>query len=155
MQGFAKCARLFVGLVSITCSAAGVSTATEPDSQISSLRAAAECGSVDASFNLGVMYEHSDGVPENLPEAVKYYRQAAEAGDYRAQNNLGWILHKGKGVPRDDIEADMWLRLAIKSASPIRSRLCLFYVEMLMSRHDVEQAQKLVDQWRIKPIVSK
>jgi hypothetical protein len=38
---------------------------------------AAEAGSVDALFNLGVCYETGNGVPVSLVEAVKLYSRAA------------------------------------------------------------------------------
>jgi hypothetical protein len=41
-------------------------------------RLAAEQGHAAASFNLGVSFEHGDGVLQDLAEAVRYYRLAAE-----------------------------------------------------------------------------
>ena len=42
-----------------------------------------------AQYNLGVMYDNGDGVPQDYKEAVKWYRLAAEQGDASAQYNLG------------------------------------------------------------------
>ena len=38
-----------------------------------------------AQYNLGVMYDKGQGVPQNHKTAVKWYRLAAEQGDARAQ----------------------------------------------------------------------
>lgn len=75
-------------------------------------RLAAEQGRPKAQFNLGVMYDDGDGVPENDIEAVKWYRLAADQGDARAQHNLGLMYHNGSGVPQNDAEAVKWWRLA-------------------------------------------
>ena len=49
----------------------------------------AEQGDADAQFNLGVMYDEGDGVPQDYKEAFKWYRLAAEQGDAFAQFELG------------------------------------------------------------------
>ena len=49
----------------------------------------AEQGGSDAQYNLGVMYDFGDGVPENDKTAVKWYTLAAKQGHARAQTNLG------------------------------------------------------------------
>ena len=45
----------------------------------------AEQGKASAQFNLGVMYDKGQGVPEDDKAAVKWYRLAAEQGDANAQ----------------------------------------------------------------------
>jgi len=41
-----------------------------------------------AQFNLGLMYDFGEGVPEDDEEAVRWYREAAEQGNAAAQVNL-------------------------------------------------------------------
>ena len=65
-----------------------------------------------AQFNLGVMYDNGDGVPQNDAEAVEWYRKAAELGLVDAQVILGNRYHDGKGVPQNDAEAIEWYRKA-------------------------------------------
>ena len=48
-------------------------------------RSAAEQGDVDAQYNLGIMYNNGQGVPENKAEAVNWYRLAAEQGNAPAR----------------------------------------------------------------------
>ena len=41
-----------------------------------------------AQYNLGLMYDNGDGVPEDNEKAVKWYRLAAERGVVAAQARL-------------------------------------------------------------------
>jgi uncharacterized protein len=45
-------------------------------------------GDTRAQGNIGVMYAHGEGVPQDYAEAVKWFRRAAEQGDAHAQYNL-------------------------------------------------------------------
>ena len=54
-------------------------------SEFDEMKALAEQGIAAAQFNLGVMYDNGEGVPENDAEAVKWYRKAADQGDADAQ----------------------------------------------------------------------
>lgn len=62
-------------------------------------------GNASAQFNLGVMYDNGQGVPQDYAEAVKWYRKAAAQGDAQAQNNLGVRYDNGQGVPQDYVQA--------------------------------------------------
>ena len=72
----------------------------------------AEQGLAKAQFNLGVMYEYGDGVPQDYKEAVRLYRLAAEQGFARAQFNLGVMYEYGHAVPQDYTKAVRLYRLA-------------------------------------------
>ena len=72
----------------------------------------AERGNSRAQFNLGVMYDEGEGVPQDDKEAVRWYRLAAEQGYAMAQFNLGVMYDDGDGVPQDDKEAVRWYMLA-------------------------------------------
>jgi len=74
--------------------------------------AEANQGAAYAQFNLGVMYDNGDGIPENDAEAVKWYKKAADQGDAGAQSNLGIMYDNGEGVPENDAEAVRWFRKA-------------------------------------------
>lgn len=78
-------------------------------------RLAANQGYAAAQFNLGVMYAHGQGLPQNDAEALKWYRLAANQGYAAAQLNLGNMYANGRGVPKDYITAHMWLGLAMAS----------------------------------------
>ena len=64
-------------------------------------RPLAEQGNARAQYNLGLMYDKGQGVPQDAQEAVKWYRKAAEQGHARAQGNLGLIYAKERGVLQD------------------------------------------------------
>ena len=68
-------------------------------SELDSLKAAAEQRDADAQFNLGLMFDAGEGVPQNDTEAVRWYRMAAEQGNADAQLNLGDMYDTGRGVP--------------------------------------------------------
>ena len=78
----------------------------------SAQRLAAEQGIASAQFNLGFMYRHGDGVPQDYAEAAKWYGLAAEQGNVKAQFNLGLMYAAGRGVPQDHAEALKWFRFA-------------------------------------------
>jgi len=73
---------------------------------------AADQGDAIAQYNLGIMYQNGEGVPEDDTEAVKWYRLVADKGYVIAQNNLGVMYQKGEGVLKNPAEAVKWYRLA-------------------------------------------
>ena len=101
LPGFVLCMLAF-GAVDV---AAGTEELVE-------LRRLAEQGDADAQYNLGVMYDNGEGVPEDNAEAVKWYRMAAEQGHAGTQFMLGLMYAYGDGVPEDDAEAVKWYRMA-------------------------------------------
>ena len=68
----------------------------------------AEQGYARAQYDLGVMYDEGDGVPENDVEAVRWFRLAAEQGNALAQYNLGLMYANGRGVPQTNLRAYVW-----------------------------------------------
>jgi len=72
----------------------------------------AKQGYAKPQYNLGLMYDNGQGVPQDYKTAVKWYRLAAEQGDGGAQYNLGLMYNKGNGVPQDDKSAVKWWKLA-------------------------------------------
>ncbi|HEY6982126.1 MAG TPA: SEL1-like repeat protein [Reyranella sp.] len=66
---------------------------------------AAELGSSQAAFNVGVMYENGFVVERSSTRAVEWYRRAANTGLPVAEHNLALMLRDGKGAPRDGTEA--------------------------------------------------
>ena len=109
----------------------------------------AEQGDADAQFNLGVMYDEGDGVPQDYKEAFKWYRLAAEQGDAFAQTYLGVMYAKGEGVPQDYALAHKWWNLAgsngVKQAVGNRNIL-----EKKMTPQQIEKAQEMARNWKPK-----
>jgi TPR repeat protein len=77
----------------------------EEPGEVQRLGQAAEQGFALAQFDLGVVYAHSEGVPQNYTEAIQWYRRAAAQGEMRAQFNLRLLYSNGQGVPQDYAEA--------------------------------------------------
>ncbi|HEY4052808.1 MAG TPA: tetratricopeptide repeat protein [Terriglobales bacterium] len=76
----------------------------------SETRARAEEGDAKAQANLGSMYSHGQGVPQNYVEALRWYRRAADQGDPQGQDGLASMYYYGRGVPQDYAEALSWYR---------------------------------------------
>lgn len=75
----------------------------------------AEAGNAQAEFMVGLMYWNAQGVPENAPEAVKWFMLAADQGLADAYYSLGQQYSLGGGgMERDRAEAYFWLVLAVE-----------------------------------------
>ena len=66
-------------------------------SEFADIKALAEQGDAHAQFELGMMYEAGQSVPQNHVEAANWYRKAAENGHTGAQSNLGGMYFVGNG----------------------------------------------------------
>jgi Sel1 repeat len=80
------------------------------DAMVCRLRA--EQGDAKAEANLGNMYSHGQGVPQDYAEAVRWYRKAADQGDPEGQDGLAFMYSQGEGVPQDLAESLRWCRKA-------------------------------------------
>ena len=69
-------------------------------------------GSTSAQYNVGLMYDKGEGVPQDYAEAVRWYKLAAAQGLADAQYNLGNMYRLGLGIPQDHVRAHLWLNLA-------------------------------------------
>ena len=79
----------------------GVGVAKDPQAGAGWLLRAAEAGSAQAAFNVGVMYERGFVVERDSSRAVEWYRKAADGNMPAAKHNLALLLRDGKGAPRD------------------------------------------------------
>jgi TPR repeat protein/peptidoglycan hydrolase-like protein with peptidoglycan-binding domain len=79
----------------------GAGVAKDPQAGAGWLLRAAEAGSAQAAFNVGVMYERGFVVERDSSRAVEWYRKAAEGNMPAAKHNLALLLRDGKGAPRD------------------------------------------------------
>lgn len=70
----------------------------------------AEQGDATAQYNLGSMYYHGKGVPQNYGEAFRWYDKAASQGDPEAEYALGYMRYHGQGAPQDYTEAIRWYK---------------------------------------------
>ena len=93
-------------------------------------------------FNLGLMYEKGQGVPQDYKTAVKWYRLAAEQGHANAQSNLGVKYAFGVGVLKDYVYAHMWGNIAATNGNKMGAKLRDDF-EKKMTPADISTAQKL------------
>jgi uncharacterized protein YqcC (DUF446 family) len=76
---------------------------------------AAERGSAEAQYSLGLMYAKGRGAAKDEKTAVLWYAKAAEQGHDRAQFNLAVMYADGRGVTQDIVSAHMWFHLAARA----------------------------------------
>ena len=69
-------------------------------------------GETTCHYDLGSLYEHGRGVPQDYAEAAKWYRLSAEGGYALAQHALARLYAAGEGVEQDFAEAAAWFRKA-------------------------------------------
>ena len=62
---------------------------------------AAKCGNVDATYNLGFMYQYGYGVTGNSSKAMKLYKSAARRGSAIAQCRVAYMYQRGICVNRN------------------------------------------------------
>jgi len=74
----------------------------------------AQQGDAKSQYDLGHMYFHGEGVPQNYTEALLWFRKAADQGNAKAQYGIGYMYHNGKGVPQNNAEALRWNLLSAK-----------------------------------------
>ena len=76
------------------------------------MKECADCGFIQAQYQLGDYYNIGEGVEEDNVKAVEWFRKAAEHGYIPAQNSLGVCYDTGKGVEKDYVKAVEWYRKA-------------------------------------------
>ena len=113
-------------------------------------RKAAEQGYANAQYNLGVMYDNGEGVPQDYQEAMSWYRKAAEQGNASAQYNLGVSYANGQGVPQDYVQAHKWINLAASRTKENAEdfRLARDSLAEKMTALQVAEAKRLAREWR-------
>jgi hypothetical protein len=65
-------------------------------------RAAAQ-GSADAALEIGLLYEHGQGVGKDLPMAMRWHNSASDAGNALATNRLSTMYFQGFGIEKDPL----------------------------------------------------
>jgi hypothetical protein len=77
-----------------------------------SVRAQAERGDAKAELQLGHIYYHGEGLPQNYAEAFRWYSKAADQGAAKAEYAVGYMYHRGEGVPVNSAQALLWCKKA-------------------------------------------
>src|SRR6266498_1898379 len=106
------------------------------------VRAKAEAGDAESEVELGVCYEHGEGVAKDYVEAVKWYRKAAEQNDAEGQLYLGLSYVKGEGVAEDLVEAYKWLLLAARQGDESAKKIVTNPLESSLRPEQIAEGQK-------------
>lgn len=102
----------------VGCDQAGTPKAKPaPVVDFNATKAHAEQGEAQAQNDLGELYAHGQGVPQDYAQAAKWYRLAADQGLPQGQCNLAALLAAGAGVKSDAAEAVKWYRKAAEKNS--------------------------------------
>ena len=112
-------------------------------------RVPAEQGDAEARYNLGVMYDNGQGVPQDYAETMKWYRKAANQGNVMAQYNLGIIYDAGLGVSQDYVSAHVWLELSVARGKE-QARKNRDKVADKMTPAQTSEARRLAKEWMEK-----
>ena len=113
------------------------------EGDVEDCRVRAAQGDASAQFNLGLMYDNGQGVPQDYKEAVKWWKKSAEQGDAEAQYNLGVMYDLGQGVPQDDKEALKWYRKSAEQGdASAQNNLGWMYANGLGVPQDYKEAVK-------------
>ena len=83
-----------------------------PTAAVTATRTSAGEGNANAQYNLGVLYERGQGIPQDYTQAVYWYQKAAQQGYAVAENNLAGMYLDGRGLPQDNAQALYWYRKA-------------------------------------------
>ena len=125
---------------------ANVGKGAELSEETKAMVAKAEQGDKYVQWSLGYDYETVRGVPQDIKEAVKWYRKAAEQGYAEAQHDLGMAYYKGQGVLKDTVTAYAWFNVAVANGDEDGSKV-RDLVAKDMTPEQIAEAQKLSKVW--------
>ncbi|MDB5676477.1 MAG: hypothetical protein JWM65_3459 [Sphingomonas bacterium] len=96
---------------------AGPKAARDPAAGLAWARRAADAGSAQGAFDIGLIHDSGNGVAIDKAQAVTWYRKAADGGDNAAMIDLAALYLAGAGVPKDEALAASWVRKAADAGS--------------------------------------
>lgn len=103
-----------------------VAPAADTVDDVPALEKLAEQNNAQAQTDLGIRYEHAQGVPKDYARAADLYCRAAKQGNPDAQYNLGWMYANGRGLARDDGVAAVLFDMAAKQGHVGAQRMLKF-----------------------------
>lgn len=112
------------------------------------LQPAARSGNAEAEELIGVMYAMGLGVERDDVRAFDWYLRASLKGHPGAQSGVGWYYEVGRGVAAIDlVRAYAWYVLSAIGGDP-DAAISLEEVVKKMSEEQIEQAHKLIDDYK-------
>ena len=107
------------------------------------LRTAALANDPAAEYELGTRYAEGRGVPQSMPEAVRWLERAAGAGFAPAQFRLASLNEKGDGLKKDVQAARrLYLAAAGKGHAKAMHNLAVLYAEGIDGKPDYKAASE-------------
>jgi localization factor PodJL len=123
--------------------AAQSSLDTMPASISPALRNAVAANDPAAQYEMGVRYADGRGVPQSLPDAIRWFEMAANAGFVPAQFRLGSLNEKGEGMRKDVRAAQrLYLAAAAKGHAKAMHNLAVLYAEGIDGKPDYKAASE-------------
>lgn len=108
---------------------------------------AAAQGSIEAEYNLGLLYQAGyTGQPDYI-QAMDHFQTAANAKDGPSMLALGQLYADGKGVPKDLVQAHTWFDLATANGTP-EGAAHAAQIEANMTPTQIVQAKAAVATWQ-------
>lgn len=119
------------------------------DKALPDLQFLAHGGEARAQYDLALLYDKGQGVPQSDAEAMRWYERAAEQGEPRAQYNLGLMHLNGQGVQPDVVKAYYWISLSAShgNAHALDAR---DYISENMSVEQIGEGKRLVQEYEDK-----
>ncbi len=112
------------------------------------LQPAARSGNAEAEELIGVMYAMGLGVERDDVRAFEWYLRASLKGHAGAQSGIGWYYEVGRGVEAIDLtRAYAWYVLSAIGGDP-DAAISQEEVIKKMSKEQIEQAHKLIDDYK-------
>lgn len=122
--------------------------AGEFEQAMQELQPAARSGNAEAEELIGVMYAMGLGVERDDVRAFEWYLRASLKGHPGAQSGIGWYYEVGRGVEAVDlVRAYAWYVLSAIGGDP-DAAISQEEVIKKMSQEQIEQAHKLIDDYK-------
>jgi hypothetical protein len=85
---------------------------TANGASLAELQNSAKAGDINAMHNIGYIFVSGQDVPQNYPEAMKWFEKAALQGQFNSMYSLGIMYRFGQGTSIDLSKAWAWHSLA-------------------------------------------
>ncbi len=122
--------------------------AGEFEAAMQALQPAAISGNAEAEELIGVMYAMGLGVERDDIRAFDWYLRASLKGHAGAQSGIGWYYEVGRGVAAPDlVRAYAWYVLSAIGGDP-DAAISQEEVVKKMTKNQIEQAHKLIDDYK-------
>lgn len=108
---------------------------------------AANAGSKEASYNLGLFYKTGQkGFPQDKTKALQYYKKAFDLGEISSGYYIGKMYRDGDGIPRDMNQACSWFTWAASlNHAESAYEMAWFYREKLQGTSLSSDLEKMMD----------